>query len=102
MKRAWFVLVAAALAACGPAREKEPNDDFGQATPVKAGRVQGTLSSASDADYYSIDNQEMPAALSAHLSGIKEADFVVSVYDKDRKELKRYDETGVGGDEDLS
>ncbi|MDE2038990.1 MAG: hypothetical protein KGO96_00080 [Elusimicrobia bacterium] len=98
---ALLLALAAALAACGPAKEREPNDDFSTATPIKPGRVEGTLSSASDVDFYRIDNDEEPAALSAHLSGIREADFVVSVFDKNRRELKRYDETGVGGDEDV-
>lgn len=94
--------VSVALAACGPQREKGPNQDFETATLVKAGRVEGALSSASEADFYKIENKEQPASLSAHLSGIREADFVVSVFDKDRRELKRYDETSVGGDEDVA
>ncbi len=97
-----LLVLAAALSACGPAREKEPNDDFDTATPIKAGRVVGTLSGPNDVDLYRIDNKEEPAVLSAHLSGIRGADFVISVFDKDRRELKRYDETAVGGDEDVA
>lgn len=97
-----LLLASAALAACGPAREKEPNDDFGAATPVRAGRVEAKLSAAGDADLYRLDNDAEPAALSAHISGIRDADFVLAVYDRERRELKRVDETSVGGDEDLS
>jgi len=96
------LVCVAALSACGPAREKEPNDDFDTATPIKAGRVQGSLSGPNDVDFYRVDTKEEPAVLSAHLGGIRGADFVVSVYDKDRHELKRFDETAVGGDEDVT
>jgi hypothetical protein len=96
------VLSCCLLAACGPAGEKEPNDDFSNATPAKAGRIEASLSAAGDADFYRLDNDSEPAALSAHISGIRDADFVLSVYDKDRRELKRVDETSVGGDEDLA
>ena len=96
------VFIGAALCACGPAREREPNDDFSTAAPVKAGRVQGTLGSAKDADYYRLDMDDDTSVLSAHLSGIRDADFVVSVFDPDRRELKRFDETTVGGDEDAA
>lgn len=97
-------LLALALlaAACGPSREKEPNDEFSAATPVKAGKAEGTLSSAKDADFYRLELADDTAVLSAHLGGIRDADFVVSVFDQDRRELKRFDETTVGGDEDVT
>jgi hypothetical protein len=102
VKRYITVLLAAALCACGKTGEKEPNDDFPNATPVKAGRVEATLSSAKDVDFYRLDSAEDTTVLAAHLNGIRDADFVVSVYDQDRRELKRFDETTVGGDEDVS
>ncbi len=95
-----FVLLAAALAACGPAKEVEPNDDYAQATVIKPGRVTGTISSPNDVDIYRIDLKQ-DAILSAHVGGIKDVDFVLSVRDKDRVELKRADETAVGGDAEL-
>ncbi len=39
--------------------------------------------------------------LSAKLGGIRDIDFTLSAYDKDRRELVRIDETTVGGDEQL-
>ena len=39
--------------------------------------------------------------LSAKLGGIRDVDFVLSAFDKDRRELVRVDETTVGGDEQL-
>ena len=39
--------------------------------------------------------------LSAKVEGIRDIDFVLSAFDKDRRELVRVDETTVGGDEQL-
>src|SRR3569832_51125 len=91
----------ALLAACGPTKEKEPNDSYQQATAVKPGQtVTGTISNPKDADWYRFDvNSE--GVLSARLGGIRDIDFVISAYDKDRRELVRVDETTVGGDEQL-
>lgn len=92
-----FALVACS---CGPQREREPNDDYASATQVRPGRVQGTLSGPKDADIYRLELLEESAVLSLSLGGIRDADFVLSVRDKDRRELKRCDETAAGGDEE--
>jgi len=93
------LLPLAALCACGVVKEKEPNDDYSRATPLPAGRTaQGTLGSPSDVDWYLV-RAPREGVLSARLSGIREADWVLSIRGPDRTELKRVDETGIGGDE---
>lgn len=89
------------IAACGPAREREPDDSYQQATALKAGRTAvGTVANAKDEDWYRVDIAG-DGVLSAKLGGIRDEDFVVAAYDKDRRELVRMDETTVGGDEQL-
>ncbi|MFI5346443.1 MAG: hypothetical protein ACHQ51_08720 [Elusimicrobiota bacterium] len=89
------------LGACGPAREVEPNDSYQQATPLKPGRTAvGTISNPKDVDWYRLDVVS-EGVLSVKLGGIRDVDFVISAYDKDRRELVRVDETTVGGDEQL-
>jgi len=94
---AWAAL---SLSACSrTVYEGEPNDHFTQATQLPgACTAVGTLSSAKDVDFYRIDSSK-PQNLSVFVGGIRGADFVLSVLDADRRELKRYDETGTGGDE---
>jgi hypothetical protein len=58
------------------------------------------MASAKDADWYRIDAAG-DGVLSAKIGGIRDMDFVLSAYDKDRRELVRVDETTVGGDERL-
>lgn len=80
-------------------KEKEPNDDYAHATPLPAGRTaEGALGSPSDVDWYLV-RASRDGVLSARLSGIREADWVLSIRGPDRTELKRVDETGIGGDE---
>lgn len=101
MKRLALIIAASlALAACGPQNEREPNHDFSQATPIHAGKVAGTIKTPSEADFFRVEAPQ-EQVLSAHVAGIRDVDFVLSVYDKDRVELKRADETAVGGDEEL-
>lgn len=89
------------LAACGPMKEVEPNDSYQQASALKAGRTAvGTIGSAKDQDWYRLDIAGA-GVLTAKIGGIRDIDFVLSFYDKDRRELKRVDETTVGGDEQL-
>jgi hypothetical protein len=89
------------LAGCGPSREIEPNDSYQQATPLKpGGAITGTISNPKDADWYRLD-VKTEGILSAKLGGIRDVDFVISAYDKDRRELERVDETTVGGDEQM-
>ncbi len=96
-----LLLAAAFFAACGPTRESEPNDSYQQATPLKAGaKAQGTISNPKDQDWYRLD-VAAEGVLTAKIGGIKDVDFVLSFFDKDRRELKRVDETTVGGDEQL-
>lgn len=98
MRRAVIVIVVLA-AGCGPAKEREPNEDYAHATPVKAGRsASGTLGSPSDVDWFRVAAPRA-GVLSVRLSGIREADWVLSARGPDRVELKRVDETSVGGDE---
>jgi hypothetical protein len=95
------VLVLGIFAACGPSKEAEPNDSYQQATPLKAGgKATGTIGNPKDQDWYRID-AIADGVLTAKLGGIKDVDFVLSFFDKDRRELKRVDETTVGGDEQL-
>ncbi|MBI5624446.1 MAG: pre-peptidase C-terminal domain-containing protein [Elusimicrobia bacterium] len=94
------VLSCLLLAACGKPREKEPNDHFTSATLLKPGRtVLGTVASPKDTDVYKLDCSR-PGVVSFRLGGIKDVDFAVSWQDADRVELKRFDETGTGGDEE--
>lgn len=89
------------LAACGPSKEAEPNDSYQQATMLKpGGTAKGTIGNPKDQDWYRLDSMA-DGVVSAKLGGIKDVDFVLSFFDKDRRELKRGDETTVGGDEQL-
>ena len=102
MIRATAALTLLGLAAgCGPTKETEPNDSFQQASALKAGRkATGTIGSPKDQDWYRIDS-EAAGSLSVKIGGIKDVDFSLAFFDKDRRELKRVDETTVGGDEQL-
>jgi hypothetical protein len=94
-------LALALLSACGPAREVEPNDSYQQATVLRPGKtITGTISNPKDVDWYRFDVAS-DGVLSAKLGGIRDVDFVISAYDKDRRELVRVDETTVGGDEQM-
>lgn len=89
------------LSACGPTKEKEPNYSYQQATVLKAGGTGvGTMKDAKDPHWWKV---AVPAdgVLGVKLGGIRDIDFVLSAYDKDRRELVRVDETTVGGDEQL-
>jgi hypothetical protein len=93
------LLALALFAACGPAKEKEPNDHFTQATAIKPkGEVKGTIGAAGDVDVYKLE-PTADLSLSLHLPGIRDVDFVLSLQDQDRQELKKIDETVAGGDE---
>ncbi len=86
---------------CGRAKEQEPNDHFTQATPITGRtRIEGTMKSAGDIDVFKLESVRSEN-LNIHVGGIRGADFVLSVQDRDRRELKRVDETSVGGDERL-
>ena len=89
------LLVAAVLCACGKTREKEPNDDFSTATPVKAGSVEGTLSSAKDVDFYRLDVDQEPATLFAHLSGIRDADFGAETAEMSKNQILQQAGTAI-------
>lgn len=94
-------LVLGLFAACGPSKEAEPNDSYQQATMLKpGGTAKGTIGNPKDQDWYRLDSMA-DGVVSAKLGGIKDVDFVISFFDKDRRELKRVDETTVGGDEQL-
>ncbi|HVE13808.1 MAG TPA: hypothetical protein VNI01_10475, partial [Elusimicrobiota bacterium] len=94
------LLAAAVLAACGPTKEREPNDTFEAAQSAPAnGAIEGTIASAGDVDVYAVSVKEDPGVLSAKVGGIRGVDFVLSVLDPNRVELKRFDETASGGDE---
>lgn len=99
-KLLFFPVAAALLCSCGPQKEREPDHDYGTATPIHAGQVQGHVENPSDIDFYRLDIAQ-EAVLSAHVGGIRDVDFVLSVRDKDQRELMRVDETGVGGDEEV-
>jgi len=95
------MLGAAVFSACGPSKEAEPNDSYQQASALKAGgKATGTIGNPKDQDWYRID-AEAAGTLSVKIGGIKDVDFALSFFDKDRRELKRVDETTVGGDEQL-
>ena len=95
------VLSAAVLSACSPVvQESEPNDDMAHASRLPAnGRAQGTISRPDDVDWYKVAIERDSGVLSLHVGGIRDIDFVLSFRDKTGAELKRIDETGVGGDE---
>ena len=87
-------------AACSRVREAEPNDHFTQATPIPgACKVVGTLASASDIDVFKLETSKPGQSLDLRVGGIRDIDFVLKVMDGERRELKRYDETSLGGDE---
>jgi len=89
------------LVSCGPSKEAEPNDSYQQASLLKpGGTAKGTIGNPADQDWYRLDSTA-DGALSVKLGGIKDVDFAISFFDKDRRELKRVDETTVGGDEQL-
>lgn len=89
------------LCACGPTREVEPNDSYQRATALKPGGVGvGTMKNAKEPHWWRID-VAAEGVLSAKLGGIRDIDFAIAAYDKDRRELMRVDETTVGGDEQL-
>ncbi len=101
MKRILPLAALALFGACGPSSEREPNDHFTQATPLKPGAaVKGSLGAPGDADWYRLEGAREGGVLSFKLVGIRSVDFVVSLLDKERQELKRFDETGTGGDEE--
>lgn len=96
-----LALILSLVAACGPTKEVEPNDSYQQAGALKAGgTAKGTIGNPKDQDWYRID-AEVPGTVAVKIGGIKDVDFVLSFFDKDRRELKRVDETTVGGDEQL-
>lgn len=96
------LLCALLVAGCGRGKEIEPNDHFTQATPITGKtRVEGTMKSAGDVDVFKLEQLRDGENLNLHVGGIRGADFVLSIQDRDRRELKRVDETSVGGDERL-
>lgn len=101
MKSGAIAALAFLLAACGGGviEETEPNDHFTQATALAGGSAKGTIGKADDIDVYKLVVGRDDASLSLHVGGIKDVDFVISVQDKERQELKRFDETSLGGDE---
>jgi hypothetical protein len=99
-KLAFIAALAFLINACGPQKEKAGDNDYSTATPIHAGKVQGHVETANDIDFYKIDVAQ-DAVLSAHVGGIRDVDFVMSVRDKDHRELMRVDETGIGGDEEV-
>ena len=96
-----FALFAASLAACSPVvQEAEPNDDMTHASRLPAhGRARGAISKPDDVDWYKVSVDRDSGVLSLHVGGIRDVDFVLSFRDQSGTELKRIDETGVGGDE---
>ena len=93
--------LAALIGACGPTREKEPNSSYQQATPLKPGATGvGTMKNAKEPHWWRLD-VAAEGVLSAKLGGIRDIDFTLAAFDKDRRELVRIDETTVGGDEQL-
>lgn len=101
MKKAVPLCFFLALGGCGgSSKEHEPNDHFTNASALPAGgKVTGTISSPGDIDVYRLSQNRDGAVLSLYLGGIRDVDFTLSIQDKDRQELKRYDETSLGGDE---
>ncbi len=96
-----ILLGAAWFWACSPTvDEAEPNDDLAHASRLPAnGRARGTIGRPDDVDWYKIAIGRDSGVLSLHVGGIRDVDFVLSFRGKDGRELKRIDETGVGGDE---
>ena len=93
--------LVALMGGCGPSKEAEPNDSYQQASVLNpGGTAKGTIGNPKDQDWYRID-VAAEGALIAKIGGIKDVDFALSFFDKDRRELKRVDETTVGGDEQL-
>src|SRR3989338_2990039 len=86
--------------ACGPQKEKEPNDNYAAAGALRQGKIEGRLSSAGDVDNYKLEISRDSAVLSLHVGGIRDVDFILGVRDRDQAELKRFDETAAGGDEE--
>ncbi|MFH2201800.1 MAG: hypothetical protein ABIJ96_01660 [Elusimicrobiota bacterium] len=100
MRRFSAAVLFLLAAGCGRTIEQEPNDHFTQATPINGKtRIEGTLRTADDVDMFRLDAAEPERTLSLHLGGIRGVDFVLSVLDADRHEIKRFDETALGGDE---
>jgi len=100
MKRGGSIFLAVLLGACSKGLEQEPNDHFTQATPVGTKtRLEGTIRTPEDIDVYKIEVTRAFQSLSIKLEGVKTVDFVLSVLDAERRELKKFDETSVGGDE---
>ena len=100
-KLIWCLTPLLMLAACGPSKEKEPNDSYQQATVLKPGRAAlGTLVSAQDQDWYRLD-VVADGTLAVKLGGIRDVDFTLTFAAADRHELKKADDTTVGGDERL-
>lgn len=96
---AWVAVAVCPLAACGPVKELEPNDDYSRSTVLSAGRAgKGRLGSASDVDWWRVEAPR-DGILSVRVRGIRGVDWVLSVRSADRTEVKRVDETAVGGDE---
>lgn len=98
-----LLLSAVLLAACGrkpSVPEAEPNDAHAQAH-VLTGEctVDGTLNSSDDVDIYRLEVAE-PHNARVRVSGVPNADLVLSLLDSGRRELKRYDETGPDGQEE--
>jgi len=101
VKKLIFCLSPLLLLACGPTREVEPNNSYQQATPLKPGATGvGTMKNSKDPHWWRVD-VAADGVLSAKLGGIRDIDFVLSAFDKDRRELVRIDETTVGGDEQV-
>ncbi|MDD5628436.1 MAG: hypothetical protein PHU21_05195, partial [Elusimicrobia bacterium] len=96
-----IVLAAAALAACAPVvQESEPNDDMAHASRLPPnGRARGSIARPDDVDWYKVSVERDSGVLGLHVGGIRDVDFVLSFRDRTGVELKRIDETGVGGDE---
>jgi len=101
MKRRVLLAVCCALAAgCGSATEREPNDTPDRAQTLKPNAsVHGTISTPADVDVYRMEVSRESGVLSAHVGGIRDIDFILSVLDSSQTEIKRYDETSIGGDE---
>ena len=95
-----IALLLPVLCACGPQRARKPNHDYSQAAAIHPGRVRGAMSNPREADYYLLQVAQ-EGVLGVHVGGIRGMDFVLSVRDKDRRELMRVDETGIGGDEQV-
>jgi hypothetical protein len=79
----------------------EPNYSYQQATVLAPGRTGvGTMKNAKEPHWWRL-NVAGEGVLSVKLGGIRDIDFAIAAYDKDRRELLRVDETTVGGDEQM-